>query len=54
MPEMELHEESSELLDPELEGQGLLRRLGLEESFKLAWRKGTERCCRSPPAFMLG
>jgi transposase len=38
--EMELPEERIELLDLELEGKGLLRRLGFEESFKLAWRKG--------------
>lgn len=38
--EMELPEERIELLDAELEGRQLVKRLGFEESFKLAWRKG--------------
>ena len=36
--EMELPEERVELVDQQLEG--VVRRLGFEESFKLAWRKG--------------
>ena len=38
--EMELPEERIELFDADLEGRQLVKRLGFEESFKLAWRKG--------------
>ena len=38
--EMELPEERIELLDADLEGRQIVKRLGFEESFKLAWRKG--------------
>ena len=38
--EMEIPEERIELVDHELELAGVVKRLGFEESYKLAWRRG--------------